>query len=106
MTVLDALKSLVKYPLNDDLFSVILVSRGLSEATLFSLEISKSTAFIGARADCLKELVASPDLSQGGISISVGERSSILMIANDLYDSIGEATIGESEKSSVSVYYE
>lgn len=106
MTILDALKSHVKYPLGNDLFSVILITRALKGDDYFDSGVAKSFSFLGARADCYKELVVSPDISQGGISISAGEKERIITIANDMYKTIGETIIGEFEQPTITPIYE
>jgi len=95
MTILEALKSKVQYPMPDNFYQSIMVGRSIQGETEFSAEISKSKEFIGAYADCLAGLVTYPNVSEGGVSISVSDSVSLLNIANSLYKSIGENVIGK-----------
>ena len=99
LTVLSALKAQVQYPLPGDFFNATLVKRELDGEVECTKEIIDSPKFIGAHADCIKQLVMFPNsISEGGMSISKADRESLMSLANTLYKSIGEATIGERAK--------
>ena len=98
MTTLEALKSFVKYPVDDTMLSIILRKRGLLESEEPTTEILSSTAFAGARADCYKELVDAPNLNEGGIGISLRDGKLLISLANDIYAKIGEPLIHVDNK--------
>lgn len=104
-TTLDALKSMVKYPLEDDLFETTLTIRGLDGEAEFNQQVGTSKEFIGARADLLIHLVDSPNVSEGGLTISLTEKKQIISIANRLYRNIGESIYTENQPT-VTPYYE
>lgn len=94
LTVLAALKAQVQYPLPESFFLFVMIKRGL-EDVVCTETVSNSSAFKGAMADCLKQIVFHPNsISEGGISISKAEVASIKAEANRLYREIGEEPIG------------
>lgn len=96
MTILEALKSRVHYPLSDNTFQSIITFRGLVSADNFTKEIANSNSYKGALADLLYEIVIVPNISEGGVSISYSDKKVILDRANSLYLEIGEQTKGEA----------
>lgn len=96
MTVLEALKSRVHYPLSGNTFESIATQRGIVTIDEFTTEVANSNSFKGALADLLYELVSVPNISEGGMSISFSEKKVILSRANSLYLEIGEQTKGEA----------
>ena len=97
MTILEALKSRVHYPLSGNTFESIATQRGIVTADEFTTEVANSKHFKGALADLLYELVAVPNISEGGVSISFAEKKYILSRANNLYNEIGEQSKGEAK---------
>ncbi len=95
MTVLEALRSLVKYPLDEGALKVVLIDRELCEYDEYCAELGKSKQFQGARADCYRELLDAPNITEGGLSISISEKAIIEKIANGIYAKIGEPLIGQ-----------
>ncbi|MCQ2257833.1 MAG: hypothetical protein MJZ41_07570 [Bacteroidaceae bacterium] len=99
LTIQNALKAQVQYPLPADFFTATLMKRGLNGDDECTKEVLDSPQFTGAHADCLKQVIIYPNsISQGGISISKTDRSSLINIANRLYQSIGEEGIDERPK--------
>lgn len=96
MTILEALRYQVKgYPIDKGLFEFILLKRGLDSDAECSTEIINSKPFIGARADIVAGLIDTASLGQGGISISITDKSLLVKMANKLYKEIGEPPIRE-----------
>lgn len=89
-TIKQALIDELHYPLSDGYISNQLLKRGLSEDETATAEVLRSNEFIGATADCLYSLVAAPNVSEAGMSISMPDRDLILKQANALYLAIGE----------------
>ncbi len=96
MNLLEALISKVQYPMPESFYQSILIGRSLDGNTEFTAEVSKSKDFIGAYADCLVGVVTAPNVSEGGVSISVSDSDKLLNIANTLYKSIGEKVVGQN----------
>lgn len=95
MTILEALKSGVNYPLSSNTFIRIATQRGIVTIDEFTTEVANSNSFKGALADLLYELITVPNISEGGMSISFSEKKFILDRANSLYLEIGEQTKGQ-----------
>lgn len=68
----------------------IIITRRLNPDEDFDADIAISKTFSGIHADCLYSLVASPNISESDLSISLGDRNLILRMANQIYSSIGE----------------
>lgn len=95
MTIIEALKSGVHYPLSSNTFIRIATQRGIVNDE-FTTEVANSNSFKGALADLLYEIVIVPNISEGGVSISYSDKKVILDRANSLYLEIGEQTKGEA----------
>jgi hypothetical protein len=87
MTNLEALKAKVNYPLKDQAFEVALIDRELSPSSEYSP--SNKMAFELANADCLLVLVGSPNISEGGFSISLSDKASLRQMASAIYQKWG-----------------
>jgi hypothetical protein len=89
MTNLEALQAKVGYPLATNTFILALINRGLSQtetyvaANMRLLELSQ--------ADCLKTLISSPNVSEGGYSLSASDKASIRKLADCIYSKWGES---------------
>ncbi len=105
MTILDALKSKIKYPMTVDFFLSILIDRGLNGDEEYTTSVATSKEFKGARADSLIELIDTPNISEGSVSISVADKASIIVVANRLYRELGEP-LYEKPQPKVTAYYE
>lgn len=89
-TILQALQDEVHYPVGIGYLENKLLSRGLEADSLITVDVLRSTAFIGAVADCLMSLVEAPNYSEGDKSVSLSDKGLILKRANALYRYIGE----------------
>jgi hypothetical protein len=92
MTYLEAIKAKLNYPLTDNAFTLALTDRGITA----SADYSNSTAFQLAYADTIMTLVTSPNVSEGGYSISLSEKESLKKLAQGIYESCG--TVGPIPK--------
>lgn len=89
MNYLEALKAKLGYPIRDDSAELALIGRGLTSADVF---LATSEAFELAWADTIVTILTSPtSVSEGGYSISYGDRASLVNIANYLYARYGKA---------------
>lgn len=92
MTNNAALQSTTSYPIVADAIERLLVDRGLLPADVYS---GKSQAFDLAKADLYKELVAGASITEGGYSVSLSDKKSLLDIANSIYVQYSEPTIAQ-----------
>lgn len=103
MTILEALKSKVSYPLPDSFFQSVLIERGLSGGGEFTQEVAKSKEFELAKADLWIALVTASQVQEGNYSISLTDKSSMIKLANTIYRKYGEPEYGESEDAKPTV---
>ena len=86
MTNLQAIRSAVNFPLDDLSFEKVLLDRGFDPAGTYA----PSAQFKLAVADAIVVVVTSPNISEGGYSISQNDRESLINLANSYYASGGE----------------
>lgn len=91
MTILDALKSVTNYPIQDNTIEKICVIRGLVSSTTLTLEIAKSEAYELAEADIYLFLYTAPSVSEQEVSFNMQDRNSFLSLANKIYSKYGDA---------------
>ena len=89
MTNLEALKAVLSYPLENNAFIKALNDRGLTESATYS----KCSAFELARADAIMTLVTTPNVSEGGYSLSQSDKKALIELANGIYTSNGVPTV-------------
>jgi len=86
MTNLEALRARVGYPLSDDSLTIALERRGKLTTDTFDAT-TDAEAFDLAYADSLVTILTSPaSLSEGGYSISTGDKKVIQDTANFIYN--------------------
>lgn len=90
MTIIEALKSLVSYPVSDNTANRILIKRGLTGSTTFDQTIATSQSFELAEADLYKYLVSATNISEGGYAISMTDKSNMIKLASGIYAKYGE----------------
>lgn len=98
MDVRTALKLSISFPLASGQVEVIATKRGFTETMLaeeFTTKIANSRSYELTYADSLKMLVTHPNVSEGGVSISISDRESLIAIANDIYRKYNEPIIQE-----------
>lgn len=89
MTNLEAIKGKLNYPLPDNSFILALNDRGLVETATYL----KSQAFDLAYADCITTLVTAPNVSEGGYSVSLSDKATLIKLANGIYAKYGQPGI-------------
>ena len=99
MTVREALRSSFPFSVRDSQLDVIAISRGLILDEEFDSLVASSKPFGLAKADVIKTVVMTPNVSEGGVSISFSDRSSLISIANGIYGMYGEPLFGQETPS-------
>lgn len=99
MTILEALKYSVNYPLSDSRLEKILIDRGLEKTDTYSVTDKANLEL--ATADAIKVLITSPNVSEGGYSISLSEKKELMKLATSLYVKNGEQSPFEDTISSI-----
>jgi hypothetical protein len=82
MTYLEAIKAKLSYPLSDsNAFILALTDRGLTSTDTYAAGESFDLAY----ADLIVVLVTTPNISEGGYSVSLSDRNTLIKIANGIY---------------------
>jgi hypothetical protein len=87
MTNLEAIKAELGYPLSENAFILALTKRGLTSTDTFV----SSQAYELAYADVIKTVITSPDIKEGGFSVTLKDTKSLISIASAIYKKYGEA---------------
>lgn len=103
MTLLEAIKSRVNYPMTDLQATEKLEGRGLMPDDSYDSEVAAGRAFQLAYADTLRFVITMVNLSQGG-SITAQNTAGIRGTANAIYKKYGEPLIGEKGDGEPTVY--
>jgi len=88
MTNLEAIKGKLGYPLSDNAFILALDDRGLTSTDTYA----KGQAFDLAYADAITTLITTPNVSEGGYSISLADKKNLIKLANGIYTKYGVAS--------------
>lgn len=99
-TVRQALLDAVHYPIPEGFVDNVLIERDLDGETTYTSQVSQTTSYKGAMADCLSSLVQAINFSESDKSIgnlTDKQRELILKRANKLYGDIGEPTVDLGE---------
>lgn len=86
MTYLEAIKGKLNYPLSDNAFILALTDRGLTHTDTYV----KGQFFDLAHADTIIMLISSPNITEGGYSVSQSDKNILLDLANGIYVKYGE----------------
>lgn len=97
-TIATALKDEIHYPVSDGFITNRLLVRDLNGDDEANGETLRSSAFIGAVADCLVSLIQAPDLAEDEVKITLQDRDAILRRANYLYGLIDEDPVSFSPR--------
>lgn len=85
MTYLEALQGKLNYPLSENSFILALKDRGLDASDIYV----KCVAFDLSYADAIMTLITAPNTSEGGFSISLSEKNTLLQLAQGIYEKNG-----------------
>lgn len=106
MTILEALKSRVKYPLDENLLLSILTNRELTPADEYTAEVGTGKAFMLCRADLLVAQIDAAQVQEGGMSVSLTDKSNFITIADSIYERFSEPLIGQKPQPKITAIYE
>lgn len=106
MTTLEALKSRVKYPLEENLLLSILIDREVSPEIEYTKEIGTCREFQLCRADLLLAQVDAAQITEGGMSISPTDKSNFITVADSIYERFEEPLVGEKPQPKITAVYE
>lgn len=101
MTVLEALKGEVSYPIPNAFFESTFIKRGLKGDVEFTAELANSRAYRLCYADCLKRHLLAISVSEGGLSVSIADKELLLNAANSIYREYGEGEISMTPEATV-----
>jgi len=87
MTYLEAIKGKLSYPLSDNAFILVLADRSLTSTDTYV----KGESFDLAYADSIVVLLTTPNISEGGYSVSFSDRAILLKLATGIYTKYGVA---------------
>ncbi len=106
LTVKDALKSDVSYPLPEGFYEKVLIIRELNGSESFTKEVGVSGSYRLAYADCLIRHATIINVSEGGVSISAQQDvKSLLSMANSIYRQHGEKEVSFGSEPEPTVTY-
>ena len=94
MTVREALRNSFPFSVKDSMLDMIAISRGIVLEEELDPFVATSKPFELAKADVIKAIVMTPNVSEGGVSISFSDKSSMISIANSIYGKYGEPLFG------------
>jgi hypothetical protein len=81
MTNLEAIKAKLNYPLSENAFILALQDRGLTSVGIYA----SSQAFDLAYADAITTLVTAPNVTEGGFTVNLVDKTSLLNLAAGIY---------------------
>lgn len=90
MTNLEAIKGKVGYPLSDNAFILALTDRTLVSTDTYSVGNKQQLEL--AQADLIYTLVSSPSITEGGYSVSLLDKKSLITLANGIYTKYGQSS--------------
>ena len=96
MTIREALRNSFPFAVSNGTIDVIAVARDLDIDGEFDSSVASSRAYELSKADIIKSVAMSPNVSEGGVSISFSDRQSMISIANEIYGRYGEALFGQT----------
>lgn len=96
MTNKEALTAAVNFPFDESKLDYILIKREVTGSAVFDKDTELTDAFQLAKADLYMVLVTTPNISEGGVSISLAEKETLKKMANDIYEYYDEVATGIS----------
>ena len=91
MTVLEAIKESIGYPISENRANMTLIKRGLTAADEATESVLNSKAFELATADLMLWMVTAPNISEGGYSLSISDKKTLKELALGIYSKHGVA---------------
>lgn len=87
MTYLEAIRGKLGYPLSENAFILALLDRGLTSTDTYT----SGQTFDLAYADAIITLVTVPNVTEGGYSVSLSDKKTLLILAGGIYTKYGVA---------------
>lgn len=91
MTILEAIKEAVGYPISDNRANMTLIKRGLTGTSEATQSVLTGKAFELATADLIFWMITAPNISEGGYSLSVTDKKTLKDIASGIFSKWGLA---------------
>ena len=91
MTILEALKATVSYPVSANTVTMILIKRGLTGSDELTQASVNSKEFELAMADLFFHLLGAVNISEGGFSVSIADKKYLSETASGIYSKYGES---------------
>ena len=101
VTVLEALKAEISYPVPMSFFKATLIKRGVDGDAEFTAELANSRAYRLCYADCVKRHLLAISVSEGSLSVSIADKELLLNVANGIYREYGEPEVILKEEATV-----
>jgi hypothetical protein len=90
MTNLEAIKGKVSYPFsNDNTYILALNDQGLTETDTYVVGNKQSLEL--AQANCIVTLLTTPNVSEGGFSLSQTDKATMIKVASGIFAKYGVA---------------
>jgi hypothetical protein len=87
MTNLEAIKGKLNYPLSDNSFILALSGRDLVYTETYTASDKRSLEL--AQADLIYTLASAPNITEGGYSVSLSDKKTMLKVADGIYRKYG-----------------
>lgn len=85
MTNLEAIQAKLNYPLSVTAFLLALQDRGLTSSATYSDRQSLELAY----ADLCYTLISSPNITEGGYSVSLSDKKALTQVADSIFAKYG-----------------
>lgn len=85
MTILEAIKEAIGYPISDNRANMTLTKRGLTATDEATQSVLSGKAFELATADLMFWLITAPNIKEGGYSLSISDKKTLKDIASGIY---------------------
>lgn len=89
MTILEAIKEAIGYPISVNRANMTLIKRGLTAANEATQAILNSREFELATADLIYWMITTPNISEGGVSLSITDKKTLQQIASGIFSKWG-----------------
>lgn len=85
MTILEAIKEAIGYPISDNRANMTLTKRGLTATSEATGSVLNSESFELATADLIIWMITTPNISEGGYSLSTSDKQQLKDIASGIF---------------------
>ena len=91
MTLLEAIKESIGYPISEKRAEMTLIKRGLTKTEEATETVLNSKNFELATADLMFWMLTAANVSEGGFSISISDKATLKELASGIYSKYGIA---------------